>query len=139
MSEKPAEESKRAQVYALIAAVNARDFEAVSRLPMHPDFEFRSLYSDTDSGIHRGVDGLREWASNVDSTFADYRIEVGELKEADDERVVVAMDITGTGTGSGLPVDAHIGQVWTWRDGLLWRVDAHNDLRDALEAVGIRE
>ena len=139
MSRENLPQDRRAQVDAMFSAANARDFEALGEMPFHPDFEFRSVFAVTEGGVYHGIQGLREWARSVDSAFDDYRVEVGGFQEVDDERAVVVVDIMGKGKASDVPVDARIGHVWTWRNGLAWRVDAYSDVREALEAVGLRE
>ena len=139
MSRENLPQDRRAQVDAIFSAANARDFEALGEMPFHPDFEFRSVLAVVEGGVYHGIQGLREWARDLDSIFDDYTIEVGGFQEVDDERAVVVAHLTGKGKASGLPVDERVGQIWTWRNGLVWRTDTYFDFREALEAVGLRE
>ena len=139
MSRENLPQDRRAQVDAIFSAANARDFEALGEMPFHPDFQFRSVLAVVEGGVYHGIQGLRQWARNLDSIFDDYRFEVGGFEEVDDERVVVVVQLTGKGKSSDLPVDTRVGQVWTWRNGLVWRIDTYSDVREALEAVGLAE
>jgi ketosteroid isomerase-like protein len=130
---------KQAQVYAVMDAVNARDFDALSRIPLDPAFEFRSLIAAAEGGIYVGLDGLRQWAKAVDDVWRDFRAEPVQYSDAGEDRAVVIFHVTGRAKGSGIPLDDRNGQVWTWRRGKLWRNDAYPDPDEALEAAGLLE
>jgi ketosteroid isomerase-like protein len=51
----------------------------------------------------------------------------------------VIVRIRGRAKASGVPVEAVTAQIWTWRDGKMWRNQVFADPREALEAVGLRE
>jgi hypothetical protein len=53
------------------------------------------------------------------------------------ERYLVLLHITGHGPGSGVSIDLRIGQVWTLRDGLVWRADAYPTQEEARAAAGL--
>ncbi len=74
-----------------------------------------------------------------DSVWANFRVEIVELRELDDGRAVVIYRVTGEGRGSGVPLDTRTGQVWTFRDGKLWRNQSYTDPQEALGAVGLSE
>ena len=57
----------------------------------------------------------------------------------DDKRVVVVLRLVGKAKASGVPLDTRLGQVWTWRDGKVWRIATYTDPRDAFEAVRLPE
>lgn len=138
MSRETARE-KREQAEALLGALNARDFEAIAEMPVHPDLEFHSIIGAAEGGIHHGVQGLREWAEAVDSTFDGFRIELLDLREVDGERALLVIRLTATAKASGVPIDTQVGQVWTWRNAKMWRNEAFSDTRDAFKAAGLQE
>jgi ketosteroid isomerase-like protein len=105
----------------IIGALNARDIEALEALPLHPEFEFHSLFSAFEGTQLVGFDGLRRWVDDVDTIWDDFRVEVEEVRAAGDDRAAVALHVTGHAKASGVPLDQHTGQVWTMRDGLLVR------------------
>ena len=139
MSRENVPQDRRAQAEAVVAALNARDFDALGDLPFHPDLMFRSVLAVAEGDVYHGIEGLREWARNVDSTFDDFRVELVEFREVDAERAVSVVRTAGRAKASGLPITVRVGQVWTWRNGLIWRNDAYTDVREAFAAVGLRE
>src|SRR5687767_7656259 len=116
MSQENVEQDRRAQIEAIVDALNARDFKALGDMPFHPDFEFRSVFAVAEGGVYYGIQGLREWAKNVDSTFDDFRNEVVEFREVDEERAVVIVGATGVAKASRVPIDTRVGMVWSWRN-----------------------
>jgi hypothetical protein len=38
-----------------------------------------------------------------------------------------------------VPVDARLTQIWTWRNGKMWRNEVFTDPREALKAAGLAE
>ena len=132
-------EDKRGQAEAMFAAINARDFEAVSKMPFHRDMEFHSVFAASEGRIYRGIAGLREWAEDVDSAFEGFHIEVLDLAVLDAERALLAVRVSGRARASGVPVDQRLAQIWTWREGQLWRNDVFTDPREAFRAAGVAE
>ena len=130
---------KREQAEALFAALNERNFEAIAEMPIHPDMRFHSVFAAAEGGIYHAVQGLREWAKAVDSTFDRFYVELLDFREVDDERAVLGVRITAQAKASGVPVDTRVGQVWTWRGGRLWRNEVFSDPRDAFKAAGLSE
>ncbi len=132
--------SRRDQVHAVIEALNARDFEALAELPLDREGEFRSAVAAAEGGVYgMGVEGLREWANDIDEIFDGFHIEVVEVHEVGDEQVLVVFRVVGTAKGSGFPLDVPVAQVWTWRDGKIWRNATYTDPHEAFRAVGLRE
>lgn len=127
----------RAQAAQLVEALNARDFDGVAAMPLDPELEFRSIIAASEGTSYRGIEGLRQWARDVDAIWEDFRIETLELVAAGDDRAVLVMRLTGRARGSGVPLESTIGQVWHWRKGRLWLNDAYSDPRDAFAAAGI--
>src|SRR6478672_3111968 len=121
MSQETFPQDRRAQVEAFVAALDARDFDALAAMPRHPDLEFRSAFAVAEGGVYRGFEGFREWAANVDAVFEDFRSQLVDFRAADDERAVVIVKNTAKARASGVTLDERSGQVWTWRDGLVWR------------------
>jgi ketosteroid isomerase-like protein len=139
MSENAHSQDRRAQAEAVLAALNRRDFAALAERGLHPDMEFRSAFAVAEGGTYRGLQGLREWATTVDSAFDDFRSELIDFREVDDERAVVVLRNTGKAAASHIPIDVRSGQVWTWREGLMWRNDVYRYVHEAFAAVGLPE
>ncbi len=130
---------KRAQVEEFVARMDARDFDALAEMPVHPDMQLRSVISKADGGVFYGVQGLREWGEAVDSTFDDFRVELVEYHEVDDEQALVVTGNSGKAKASGVPVHMFSYLACTWRNGLMWRSEAFTERREALEAMGASE
>jgi hypothetical protein len=54
-----APQGKREQAEAILAALDARDFNALGEMPFHPDLEFHSLFAAVEGRIYHGIQGFR--------------------------------------------------------------------------------
>ncbi len=63
-------------------------------------------------------------------------LEVEELHPAGD-KVVAIVRQRGRAKETGLPVDMHFGQVWTYRDGKQLRMEMYATPEEALRAAGL--
>ena len=122
------------QIEQATDALNARDFDALASV-FHPELEHHSAFGAVEGEVYRGIDGQRKRWDNVTATWDDFGIEVTDVQGVDDDRAVVVLRLTGEAKASGLPLDARMGQVWTWRDGRVWRIVTHTNPADALDAV----
>jgi ketosteroid isomerase-like protein len=124
---------------ALLDALNRRDFDAVAASG-HFDNErgeFHSTIATSEGETYWGLEGLRQWARNVDEIWDDFRVELVRAELAPDGRVAVELRATCTAKASGVPLDLRTGQVWTWEDGKFARNDSYSDPREAFEAAGV--
>ena len=132
-------QNKRQQWEALTAVGDAGELDSVADL-LDPEMEFRSVFSVAEGqGVYAGIDGLQRWLEDVHATWDDWLSEVVDFREAGGDQAVAVHRVTGRAKGSGVPLDAHLGLVLTWRHGRLWRAVSYRDPREALEAVGLRE
>src|SRR6266571_5352393 len=89
---------KREQAEAVFAALTGRDFEALGEMPIHPDMEFRSVLTAVEGGTtYQGIQGLRQWAQDIDSIFERFHSELIDVREVDDERALVVVRTTEQG------------------------------------------
>ena len=129
----------RQRFEAFLDVINARDFEALGEL-LDPGLEFHSLFGASEGhAAYTGVDGMREWAAEVDSVWEDWHQAVVSFREVGESQAVVVIRATARARGSGVPLDSCSGNVLTWRDGKGSRCDAYSDPREAFEAVGLSE
>jgi ketosteroid isomerase-like protein len=124
------------QVQLATDALNARDFEALAAV-FHPELEHHSVFAAVEGEVYRGIEGQRKRWENVTATWNDFRVEVAEVDEVDDKCVVVVLRLLGEAKASRLPLDTRLAQVWTWRQGKVWRIVTYTNPSDALEAVGL--
>ncbi len=140
MSQENVKKVTRDDAEILVAALNARDFAAIEAIPIwHPQVEFHSALAAAEGDVYRGICGLRQWAEAVDETWADFRLVIVDFRAVSHDEFVVMYQITGCARASGVPLDTQTAQVWSVRDGKLWRNVSYTDPREALEAVGLRE
>ena len=106
----------------------------------HPDIEVRpSIVGGPESDVYRGRDGLRRFLADVEAAWADFRIEVDELRDLGGATVLILGRSFARGEGSGIPVEAATGWVAVVRDGKVHRFASFTSREAALEAVGLRE
>ena len=86
-----------------------------------------------------GLEGIRQWASDMDEIWEEFHAEVREFIDAGD-RVVVILRLHGKGKVSRVDVEQSVAGVWTVRNGQVVRIEiGYTDPRQALEAVGLSE
>jgi ketosteroid isomerase-like protein len=88
-------------------------------------------------GVHSGPDEVKRMWKKFAEPWESVRFEIDEFIDAG-EHVVTRQ--TGQFTGrDGIQVETQTGWCWTFRDGVLTRLFASNELNDALEAAGLKE
>lgn len=125
-------------VRRLLDAWNRRDLGAVGSL-VTPDFEWAEWEGsliDAAAG-HRGAKAVERVTADVDEGFEAYRAEIVECREVGDERVLVILEESATGSTSGADVSTQFGYVVTVRDGKASRVVAYRDPDEARAAAGV--
>jgi ketosteroid isomerase-like protein len=127
---------KAAAASKIVERLNAHDPEGLARL-LHADFEFFSLLASVEGTSYRGVDGLRKYFAEIESTWEDTRFELDEFHETG-ERALVVVRVLGRARASGVPLDQRTAQVWTWREGKVWRNVVYLDADEAREAEDFR-
>jgi ketosteroid isomerase-like protein len=135
VSERPSGRELEEFSQELVSALNWRDVDGFFKDRVDPELEFKSRLAEMEGRVYRGIDGLREWFSDVDAAFTDARWELLRVIEISDEIVVVEMSFSGKGKASGVPVEIRTPQVWTWRDGRPWRNEVFTDLDSALASA----
>jgi ketosteroid isomerase-like protein len=99
------------------------DFEWI--VPNHPDGE-----------VWRGPEEVlgffRDWMVQFPGLQVDW-----ELTELDPGRVLAVFRQHGRGESSGVPVEMHNAQIWTWRDGRFTRMVMYFDVEEARREAGI--
>jgi ketosteroid isomerase-like protein len=98
-----------------------------------PDMDWNPIFStETYHGyveMGRGLDELLEAAG-------DYRLELRDVTDLDDDRVFVVFRPTLEGRSSGIHMDIAVFGVVALQDGLIVRIDEYIDRREAVEAAG---
>jgi ketosteroid isomerase-like protein len=125
-------------VRAVFEAWNRRDFDtAVSHTAHDVELHFIGGFSDVMGTKWTGREGMRrfwrEWLGTLGG-----RLTLERALEAGDQIVVFGTMHT-VGDTSGVPSSIRFGQVWSFREGKVFRIDGYYDPHAALEAVGLRE
>jgi ketosteroid isomerase-like protein len=103
-------------------AWNRSDLDATIEM-MTEDFEFRPalVFFDLDP-LYRGHVGWREFWQVWRDAWETVSIRVERVEDQGDRAyAIVAFD--GIGRGSGAPVSMSFGQLWSFRDGLVERIE----------------
>jgi ketosteroid isomerase-like protein len=107
----------------------------------HPQIQWVSADGPapgTWTGLEGMAEGWRDWLS----AWGDFRIEVDEYRELDEERVLALVEASGRGKASGLELGQMRAQgaaLFHVRDGKVTRFVFWWDRERALEALGLRE
>jgi ketosteroid isomerase-like protein len=88
---------------------------------------------------YEGIDGARRFVREWTAAFDDWAIEVVDIHDAGDHRVVAVIDQRGRSRSTGLPVEMRFAQVFTMSDGKQVRMEMYDDPDEALKAVGLAE
>jgi ketosteroid isomerase-like protein len=123
-----------------IDAWNRRDLVAVLEQTA-PDFEFHTagLFPGLEP-VYRGREGLVEfWNAFIEAPWALLHVEIDDLRELDDGRVLALLTFTGKGRESDVEVTVQYGHLCTFRDGQVARIDGFADWDAAREAAGISD
>jgi ketosteroid isomerase-like protein len=89
--------------------------------------------------VWRGREGFVEFMATWTEQFEDWTVQIERLIDAGENRVVAVTHQSGTGKGSGVPVEMSISQVLELEGGRLARVTNYLSHAEALEAAGLSE
>ena len=87
------------------------------------------------AGVFEGHEGLRRSAEELNEGFDEIRFEPEDYSELEDGRMLVRCRFSGRGTRSGIELDSPVWHIWTFRDGLLSRMEIYPSRRRALAAA----
>jgi ketosteroid isomerase-like protein len=103
-----------------------------------PEAEFHTSGRFVDGGVYRGRAGLARYWTEIHEDVEELSLSVIDMRAIGD-RVLYAVTGRGRGKRSGVPIEAPIWFVSTFRDGLAVRVETYVDSAHALEAAGLSE
>jgi ketosteroid isomerase-like protein len=99
-----------------------------------PDFESQ-LSPELGERVLSGVQGLEMFVEAVEEDFSEFHYDADEIEEIGDDQVLVLGRIVARARATGMPLSGEFGHIWTVRDGLAARVEAHRDRNDARRAA----
>jgi uncharacterized protein len=88
-------------------------------------------------GQVKGPDQVVAFLRSFMGAWEEHVMELEEVRELDDDRVLVFFTERGRGRSSGVETVAHPAAVWTLRDGKVTRFEAYGDRADALRVAGL--
>jgi uncharacterized protein len=88
--------------------------------------------------VYRGHDGVRELWRDLGEAFAEFRVEITEIRDVG-ERIVAVGQLRGRGRESGAEVESPIGYVVELRNGRAIRIDDYFNPAEALKVAGLSE
>ena len=121
-----------------IDAWNRRDLVAVLEQTA-PEFEFHTaqLFPGIEP-VYRGREGMVEfWNAFIEEPWALLHVEIDDLTELDDGRVLALLTFTGKGRESGEEVTVQYAHLCTFKDDQVVRIDSFSDWDEARKAAGI--
>ena len=87
-----------------VVAFMARDLDGILAVA-DPRIELRSLLTEPERPLYHGHEGVRDWFDAVFGVFPDWRPQPRPASHDDEGAVVIPLDVTATGAGSGVPID----------------------------------
>ena len=90
-------------------------------------------------GHYWGIEGVTRWLADLYGPWETFEMEVEELLDVGDDRVIGVLCARGRGRASGVEVEHHPASVTTLDSGKVVRVVWHATREAALEAVGLSE
>ena len=122
-------------VRRFVEAFNRLDLESV-RAEVHPDVQVDEWPTGPDARSYRGPDGIQQ---AIDTWFESWEwmtVRIDALEEVGDA-VIVTLYQRAKGRGSEAEVELTSYNVYTFRDGLVYRIQLFTERDPALAAAGL--
>jgi ketosteroid isomerase-like protein len=105
---------------------------------LHPDIEVHD-FDIPDAGVYRGHEGFREWLSNWDEGWDEWRPDNIEFHAGSNDQVIALFKVVARGKGSGIELERDDAIVYRLDGGKIIRMEYFNRRDAALEAAGLSE
>lgn len=125
--------SNRATAVEFHEAYNDVDLERVYGL-LHPEVEVRGHDGRVSHGPDEAVASMLGWRREWRSFVA----ELEEFTDIGDDRALLVVHSQGIGRSSGLEIDMHGSEIWTFREGKVAGIALYRTREDALAAAGLQ-
>lgn len=102
------------------------------------DAEWVNPHDAIEPGTRRGAAGFNDAIRSVFSAWDEVRLEVERVIESGDDMIALGT-LHGRVHGPGMEIDSPHGQIWTFRDGRVIRMQWFNTHDETLEAAGLLE
>jgi ketosteroid isomerase-like protein len=87
-----------------VRAFMAKDLDGILAVA-DEEIVLRSLLTEAERPLYYGHEGVRDWFDNVFGVFPDWLPKPRPASLVEGGAVVIGLDVTATGAGSGAPVD----------------------------------
>jgi ketosteroid isomerase-like protein len=84
----------------------------------------------------RGPEGTLEFFRDWIDQWEDLRVD-WELEQGSPDTILALVDMRGRGRVSGVPVELHFAQVWSFREGVPVRMVFYADIEEGRRAAGV--
>jgi ketosteroid isomerase-like protein len=132
-------EGRGAKIEIARRAVNELGSESYEDGVWHPDVEVINAQGWVIATSYHGHAGLQRWWEDLAEAFGDFRIELEEVLEIDDERVVTTQRFVGHFRATDIPFDGLWASILWIREGKIVRAQGYLSKRRALRAAGVAE
>jgi ketosteroid isomerase-like protein len=120
-----------------LVALNRGDFETWAQI-FDPEILFEP-HRASIHGAYHGLEGIRDWIADTRESFALFEVELTEIRDLDDERLLGIGILRLRGQESGIETEVVVAAIFEFRDGRLFRYKDYGDRRLALEAARLAE
>ncbi len=86
---------------------------------------------------YRGHAGLRRWWEDLAEAFGDFDLELDDVLEVDEERVLTTQRFVGHFRATEIPFDGPWASILWIRDGKVVRAEGYMSKRRAMRAAGL--
>ena len=126
-------------VQKFVEATNRRDADAfVANLS--PDVEWEdTLFWTEGPRTYRGRAGVRKWLDEIQGPWEDLHLEVDEIVETSDGRLLVEFGLSARGRVSGADTQLRFWTVLWLADGMVTRRRSFHEEAAALKAAGLED
>jgi ketosteroid isomerase-like protein len=125
-------------VRALVSGWNAGG-RSVPTEYFDPAVELESPFASVSGEPYRGHAGMEQWVRDIDEQFAEWQIDLDDVREAGNTVIAIAT-LRGRGRASGAPFQAKPAFVTRFgSDDRITRARIYLDVNEALEDAGLSE
>jgi ketosteroid isomerase-like protein len=125
-------------VKSLFVAFADRDLDAAASV-LHPEVEIRpAIVGGPEGVVYRGLNGNRQFWTDVDAAWLEFRIEPEEFRDLGDQILVLGRAFARA-EGSGIALDEPAAWLAAVREGQIVRFRSFSNQQEAVEAAGLRE
>ena len=118
-------------------AFNRRDADRLREL-MVADFRWTEAAEVPGRKVCRSADAFAAYLEGFERLWDEFTFELLDLQAGAGDALIATVRGRGRGKASTHEFDLTIHHVWRFREGRVARMDAFLDLRDAMDAAGLR-